>query len=43
MKEYIVTEENALKRLDIYLTSIIEESRNFISKNIKNGNITVYD
>ena len=43
MKEYIVTEENALKRLDIYLTSIIEESRNFISKNIKNGNITVND
>lgn len=43
MKEVIVKEEDNLKRLDIYLTSIINESRNFISKNIKNGNITVND
>ena len=41
MKEIIVSEEDVLKRLDIYLTSIIDESRNFIIKNIKNGNITV--
>ena len=41
MKEIEVLEENNLKRLDIYLTSILDESRNFITKNIKNGNITV--
>lgn len=41
MKEIVVSEEDSLKRLDIYLTSVIDESRNFISKNIKNGNITV--
>ena len=41
MKEIIVNSEDVLKRLDIYLTSIISDSRNFISKNIKNGNITV--
>ena len=43
MKEIIVTEENELKRLDIYLTNILDESRNFILKNIKNGNILVND
>ena len=43
MKEVIVSEENELQRLDVYLTSVIEESRNFILKNIKNGNITVND
>ena len=43
MKEIIINEEDSLKRLDIYLTSIIDESRNFILKNIKNGNITVND
>ena len=43
MKEVIVTNENILKRLDVYLTSILSESRNFIIKNIKNGNITVND
>lgn len=43
MKELIVDEDNNLKRLDIYLTNILDESRNFISKNIKNGNITVND
>jgi len=43
MKEIIISEEDSLKRLDIYLTNIIDESRNFILKNIKNGNITVND
>lgn len=43
MKEIIINEEDSLKRLDIYLTSIMDESRNFILKNIKNGNITVND
>lgn len=43
MKEVVVSSEDELKRLDIYLTSIIDESRNFILKNIKNGNITVND
>ena len=41
MKELIVSENDNLKRLDIYLTEHLDESRNFISKNIKNGNITV--
>ena len=41
MKELIVGEENNLKRLDIFLTSELSESRNFILKNIKNGNILV--
>ncbi len=43
MKEIIVSEDDNLKRLDVFLTSVINESRNFISKNIKNGNITVND
>ena len=43
MKEIIVSEEDNLKRLDVFLTSVISESRNFISKNIKNGNVTVND
>lgn len=41
MKELVVNENNHLKRLDIYLTSELNESRNFILKNIKNGNILV--
>ncbi len=41
MKELVVDENNDLKRLDIYLKENLDESRNFISKNIKNGNITV--
>ena len=41
MKEIVVNKEIELKRLDIYLTETISESRNFVSKNIKNGNITV--
>ncbi len=43
MKELIVDENNHLKRLDIYLTSELDESRNFILKNIKNENILVND
>mgnify|MGYP002534597710 FL=1 len=41
MKELIVGEENSLKRLDIYLTEVLGESRNFILKNIKSGKIFV--
>ena len=41
MKELVIKNEDSLKRLDVYLTSVLSESRNFISKNIKNGNITV--
>ena len=43
MKELIVNENDSLKRLDVYLTEKLDESRSFISKNIKNGNITVND
>lgn len=43
MKDVIVDDENNLKRLDVYLTSILSESRNFILKNIKSGNILVND
>ena len=43
MKEILIEEENSLKRLDVFLTGELNESRNFISKNIKNGNITVND
>lgn len=43
MKELIVGEENSLKRLDIYLTEVLGESRNFILKNIKSGKILVND
>ncbi|MGM9878268.1 MAG: RluA family pseudouridine synthase [Bacilli bacterium] len=41
MKRIEVLDEDNLTRLDVYLTSIIGESRNFIIKNIKNGNIKV--
>ena len=41
MKEIVVNEENSLKRLDVFLTSELGESRNFIIKNIKSGNITI--
>lgn len=41
MKKIIVTKEIELKRLDVYLTEVLEESRNFILKNIKSGNIKV--
>jgi len=41
MEKIVVNSENVSKRLDIYLTDVLTESRNFISKNIKNGNIKV--
>ena len=41
MKELIVEENSINKRLDVYLTEKLNESRNFINKNIKNGNILV--
>lgn len=43
MKEFVVDSDAELKRLDVYLTSILSESRNFILKNIKSGKITVND
>jgi 23S rRNA pseudouridine1911/1915/1917 synthase len=43
MKEIVVKNNDVSKRLDIFLTEELNESRNFISKNIKNGNITVND
>ena len=41
MKEVIVSSEDSSKRLDVYLTELLNESRNIINKNIKNGNILV--
>ena len=41
MKRIEVLDEDNLTRLDVYLTSVIDESRSFIIKNIKNGNIKV--
>lgn len=41
MKEIKVSDDNNLKRLDVFLTEELSESRNFISKNIKNGKIKV--
>lgn len=41
MKKLLVSEENINKRLDLFLCDSLSESRNFISKNIKNGNIKV--
>ena len=43
MKEIVVSENDNLKRLDVYLTEELGESRSFITKNIKNGNILVND
>ena len=43
MKELIVESDNVSKRLDVLLTEELSESRNFIIKNIKNGNIKVND
>ncbi len=43
MKEVKVEEIDNLKRLDVFLTEYLNESRNFISKNIKSGNILVND
>lgn len=41
--EIVVKEEDSLKRLDLYLVGELNESRNFILKNIKSGNILVND
>ena len=41
MKELVVDSDNVSKRLDVFLTEELGESRNFIIKNIKNGNIKV--
>ena len=30
MKEIVISEEDSSKRLDVFLTSILDESRNFI-------------
>ncbi|MBQ6284986.1 MAG: RluA family pseudouridine synthase [Bacilli bacterium] len=43
MEEVIVNEKDNLKRLDVFLTEYTNESRNFILKNIKSGNILVND
>ena len=43
MEEIKVSENDNLKRLDVYLTDYTHESRNFILKNIKSGNILVND
>ncbi len=43
MKKIVISQNDVGKRLDIFLGDNIEESRNFISKNIKNGNIKVND
>ena len=41
VKKIVVQSENVGNRIDVFLTSELSESRNFISKNIKNGNIKV--
>ena len=41
MKEVIINNENEGKRLDVFLTEMLDESRSFILKNIKSGNILV--
>ena len=41
MKKILIENENVSKRLDIFLSEYLNESRNFILKNIKNGNILV--
>ena len=43
MEEIIVNEDDNLKRLDVFLVNHTGESRNFILKNIKSGNILVND
>ena len=43
MKTIVVSENEENKRLDVFLSETIDETRNFISKNIKNGNIRVND
>ena len=39
MEKIIVKEEDSLKRIDVFLADYLGESRSFILKNIKNGNI----
>ena len=39
----VVTKDNALKRLDTYLTEILEETRSNISKHIKLKDVLVND
>ena len=41
METIVVNENDNLKRLDVFLTEFTGESRNFILKNIKSGNILV--
>ena len=41
MKELVVTVDDVSKRLDVFLVDHLTESRSFIVKNIKNGNIKV--
>ena len=41
MKEIIISKDEELQRLDTYLTTKLDESRNFILKNIKSGKILV--
>ncbi len=43
MEEIIISDKDNLKRLDIFLVEYTHESRNFLLKNIKNGNIIVND
>ena len=43
MKELVVEEKDNLKRLDVFLVEELNESRSFISKNIKTGHILVND
>ena len=43
MEKLVVSENEELKRLDLFLTDYTKESRNFILKNIKSGNILVND
>ena len=43
MKEVIINSENEGKRLDVFLTEILDESRSFILKNIKASKILVND
>ncbi|NLC48602.1 MAG: RluA family pseudouridine synthase [Tenericutes bacterium] len=41
MKKIIINQDNISKRLDLFLTEELGESRNFILKNIKSGKILV--
>ncbi len=43
MQEIVVKKSDSLKRLDIYLSELLNESRSLISKSIKNDKILVND